>query len=87
MEVSAPAGVDRFDWEILAYVVSWAPYSGPSEDDVMPAFGMTLHQLEERFALIVEVLLARRRLQLNRQQRELLGRAVKLRPPATARPR
>ena len=82
MEISAPAGVDRFDWEVVAFMVSWAPYGGPSEDDVLPAFGMTCSQLEERFALIVDALSARRRLRLTLSQHQLFMRAVELRRPA-----
>ena len=70
-------GVDRFDWEIITYMVSWAPYAGPREDDALPAFGMTNSQLQERFTAIVTEL-HNRPLRLNREQYELLWSAMEL---------
>lgn len=74
--VRAPAGVDRFDWEIVCFMLSWAPYGGASEEDVFSGFGMTGQQLNERFAAIVSRLTVPGSLRLNRSQRELLKRAA-----------
>ena len=80
---SAPVGVDRFDWEVVSFVLHWAPYGGADDDDVVPTFGMPYRQLEVRFAEIVNELAVRTvggGLRLDRQQRELLRRAVKILP-------
>lgn len=76
--LSAPAGVDRFDWEIVTFMVSWAPYGRPDEEVVLPRFGLTCRQLEERFCVCVSNLTVSRHLRLNRQQRDVLKRAVVL---------
>lgn len=75
---STPIGVDRFDWEIVAFVVKWAQYGGPREDDVMPAFGMTCQELQKRFTTIVNALIRSESLRVTRQQHELLKRALEL---------
>lgn len=75
---SIPIGVDRFDWEIVTYVVKWAPYGGPREDDVMPTFGMTCQELGKRFNVIVNSLINSESLLVTRRQHELLKRAVEL---------
>lgn len=64
----------------MAFVVSWAPYGGPDEETVLPLFGLTCQQLQERFPVIVSNLTISRHLRLNFQQRELLKSAVKLLP-------
>lgn len=51
--------VSEFDWELLAFVVQWAPYGGPDPDDVLPNFGMTCTRLRERVEEIIAY--ARRR--------------------------
>lgn len=76
-----PIGVDRFDWEIITFVVRWAPYGGPKEDDVMPTFGMTCEELQKRFTAIVSALIRSESLRVTRGQHELLARAVDLLPP------
>jgi len=45
--------VDTFERDILQFVLAWAPYGGPREDDVWLQFGMTAEQLAGRFAKIV----------------------------------
>lgn len=51
--------MDTFDRRILQFVLAWAPYGGPREDDVWPQFGMTAEQLRDRFAQIVAGLVPR----------------------------
>lgn len=75
---TAPERIDRFDWEIMAFVVQWAPYGGPSEDEVLPRFGMTGEQLKARFTAVVTALMSRRGLKLTPVQRQVLGNAVAL---------
>ena len=86
---SAPAGVDRFDWEVVTFVLHWAPYGGADDADVVPTFGMPYRRLEKRFAAIVNDLALRTvggEVRLDRQQREVLRRAVKLLPEASGPP-
>lgn len=83
---TAPDRVDRFDWEILDFVVQWAPYGGPAEEEVLPRFGMTREQLQARFSDVVMELTSRRRLRLTAEQRQLLGNAVALHLAAGAEP-
>jgi hypothetical protein len=45
--------VDWFDRGILQYMLWWAPFGGPPEEDVFPRFGMNASQLADRFAYIV----------------------------------
>jgi hypothetical protein len=45
--------MDRFDRRILQFVLAWAPYVGPSDDDVFPEFGITADELRSRFLRIV----------------------------------
>ncbi|CAJ1501080.1 hypothetical protein [[Mycobacterium] burgundiense] len=70
--------VDQIDWEILEFVVSWAPFGGPDPEEALPRFGMTCEQLSQRFAQIVaeagpfEARLDRPRRALLRRARQLL---------------
>lgn len=45
--------MDSFERLLLKFVLAWAPYGGPREDDVWLEFGMTAEQLCSRFARIV----------------------------------
>lgn len=82
---STPIGVDRFDWEIVTFAVQWAPYGGPGDEDVMPAFGIMSHEFQKRFTVIVNALIRSDELRVTRRQHELLTRAVELlETPVTA---
>lgn len=48
--------MDWFDRWILQYMLWWAPFGGPPEEDVFPRFGMNAPQLADRFAYIVAAL-------------------------------
>lgn len=66
VEVGGPlngggAGLTRFDWEIIEFVMRWQPYGGPREEDAMPLFGMTCARLAERFNELVAIALHARR--------------------------
>jgi hypothetical protein len=77
--------VDTFERGILQFVLAWAPYGGPREDDVWLQFGMTVEQLGGRFAKIVAGLVPRVRV-LPNADRCLLQRAcVHLRKQHTGR--
>ena len=51
----APPGppVDRFDLEIVEFMLAWAPYGGPPADECVPLFGMSRDRLLARFRAIV----------------------------------
>ncbi|MDH6195887.1 hypothetical protein M2272_002527 [Mycobacterium frederiksbergense] len=66
--------MDSFERLILKFVLAWAPYGGPREDDVWIEFGMTTEQLCLRFTRIVNGLLPRFR-GLPAEDRCLLERA------------
>ncbi|MDV3128547.1 hypothetical protein M1247_26815 [Mycobacterium sp. 21AC1] len=53
--------MDSFDRRILQFVLAWAPYGGPREDEVWNQFGMTVEQLRDRFSRLVTDLVARLR--------------------------
>lgn len=66
--------MDTFERDILQFVLAWAPYGGPREDDVWLQFGMTAEQLGGRFAKVVAGLVPRVR-SLPNADRSLLQRA------------
>lgn len=45
--------MDRFDRDIVEFMLRWAPYGGPSEEDTMPEFGMNCPELRERAVGII----------------------------------
>lgn len=45
--------VDQFDWEIIQFVVSWAYYGGPKDEDTIPLFGMDAQRLLGRFDNVI----------------------------------
>ncbi len=70
--------VDGIDWEIVEFVVRWAPFGGPDPEEALPRFGMTCEQLSARCAQIVsrlggfETLLDGRRRALLERARQFL---------------
>ncbi|OBG87130.1 hypothetical protein A5699_19875 [Mycobacterium sp. E802] len=68
--------MDTFERLLLKFVLAWAPYGGPREDDVWLEFGMTAEQLCVRFARIVSRLVPRVRT-LSAADRCLLERACR----------
>jgi RNA polymerase sigma-70 factor, ECF subfamily len=77
-EVDTCAGqLDWFDREIIHYVLLWAPHGEMWDEDVYPAFGMTVEQLVDRFHRIIDAAvpgLGR----LAKSDRELLDKARQL---------
>ena len=51
--------IDLFDRELLKFVLNWAPYGGPPDDEVLPRFGIQSDQLRRRVHEIVHAGLAR----------------------------
>ncbi|BBZ03790.1 hypothetical protein MCHIJ_32270 [Mycolicibacterium chitae] len=76
-----PQPVDDIDWEIVEFVVNWAPFGGPDPEEALPRFGMSCEQIWARFTDIVDEVgrsdarLDRRRRELVRRARRVLGRA------------
>ncbi|OMC37006.1 hypothetical protein A5740_05385 [Mycobacterium sp. GA-1841] len=68
--------MDTFERLLLKFVLAWAPYGGPREDDVWLEFGMTAEQLCLRFARTVSRLVPRART-LSTDDRCLLERACR----------
>ena len=66
--------MDWFDRKVLQYVLWWAPFGKPPEDDVFPKFGMDTSQLAARFADVVKAINSHER-QLDGADADLLARA------------
>ncbi|BBZ03808.1 hypothetical protein MCHIJ_32450 [Mycolicibacterium chitae] len=66
--------IDGIDWEIVEFVVRWAPFGGPDPEEALPRFGMTSEQLSARCAHIV-ARVGRFESRLDGHRRALLGRA------------
>ena len=45
--------MDPFDRQIVQFVVRWAPFGGPPDEDILPGFGLTPVELRQRFRQIV----------------------------------
>jgi hypothetical protein len=45
--------LDRFDRDLLAFVLSWAPYGGPPESECFVEFGMSSDRVRERCMEVV----------------------------------
>ncbi|SPM36202.1 Mycobacterium rhizamassiliense ORFan, partial [Mycobacterium rhizamassiliense] len=69
--------LDWFDREIVRYVLLWGPHGGGRDEDVYPAFGMTVEQLVDRFHRIIATF-APRLDRLAKSDRELLDKARRL---------
>jgi hypothetical protein len=66
--------MDAFDRQILAFVLAWAPYGGPRDDDTFPEFGLRASQLHDRFRHVVVAMMTCRD-GLDERDRNLLVRA------------
>ena len=44
---------DTFVWQILEFMVIWAPYGGPPAEETMPRFGLSRRDFHMRFREIV----------------------------------
>jgi hypothetical protein len=47
------ASLDDFDRAIIKFIIQWAPYGGPSEEELFPRFGLTRDRLFARIESIV----------------------------------
>lgn len=48
--------MDSFDRQIVQFIVRWAPFGGPPDEEVLPRFGLTPPQLRQRFKQILSVM-------------------------------
>lgn len=69
--------MDRFDREIVKFVLRWVPFGGPPEEDVLPQFGLTTGQLARRFDRIVSSLVSAERT-LTSDENELLVALIRV---------
>jgi hypothetical protein len=72
--------IDVFDRELVIFVLNWAPYGPPPEDEVLPRFGISSNRLGQRIRDIAAAGLARN---LRADDRQLLLRALALINSAT----
>ncbi|AKS31862.1 hypothetical protein [Mycolicibacterium goodii] len=66
--------MDSYDRDVMRFVLAWAPYGGPREDEVWVSFGISVEQLGERFADAVTRCRLRAAV-LPESDRQLLARA------------
>jgi hypothetical protein len=45
--------LDWFDRKIIEFILAWAPYDGPTDDETFPEFGMSTEDLKARFVEII----------------------------------
>jgi hypothetical protein len=50
---AASTRLDRFDREILRYMIAWAPYKGPHDEETVPEFGLYATEMRHRCAAII----------------------------------
>jgi len=43
-----PRKLERFDRDLLTFVLSWAPYGGPPDDECLIQFGMSANRVRQR---------------------------------------
>lgn len=77
-DLPIPATIDQFNWEIVEFVLKWAHYGGPKDEDTMPLFGMDTPRLMERFDDILHRLCSDSRLVMTPRQHQLFARAREL---------
>lgn len=47
--------LDWFDRKIIEFILAWAPYDGPTDDETFPEFGMSTADLKARFVEIISM--------------------------------
>ena len=67
--------LDRFDRDLLTFVLSWAPYGGPPDSECFVEFGMNAERVRER---CLEVVCTARAIEHNDEERSLLVNAAQL---------
>ena len=69
--------MNSYEQELLSFMVTWAPFGGPQDEDAFPRFGLAVEQLWDRFARMV-LSLESRATELEGYDTELLWRARRL---------
>ena len=75
--VTSADQLDRFDREIVRYVLMWAPHGGGWGEDVYTTFGMTVEQLLDKFHRIIGTSVPRLD-RLGKSDRDLVEQARQL---------
>ncbi|WP_157625889.1 hypothetical protein [Mycobacterium sp. 155] len=65
---------DWFDRKIIEFILAWAPYDGPTDDETFPEFGMSTVDLKARFIEIIAMQTLLRQV-MGSDDRALLQRA------------
>ena len=76
--------LDRFDRDLLTFLLSWVPYGGPPENECFVEFGMNVDRLRERCA---QVVYTARAAEYGDAERSLLVRVARLLPKPVQRER
>lgn len=71
--------MDSFERQLVQFVVLWAPFGGPPDEEVLPSFGLTPALLARRFNQIVSTL-AQAPVSLNDDDAQLLAAARRALP-------
>jgi hypothetical protein len=45
--------VNQFDRHLVSFVLTWAPFGGPTDEDTFPRFGLRANRVMGRFRRIV----------------------------------
>lgn len=64
--------MNKFDRNLVDYVLLWTPFGGPPEEEILPRFGFQPAQLNRRFRRIVRRMINAEQ-GLNESDRELLA--------------
>jgi hypothetical protein len=67
--------LDRFDRDLLVFILSWAPYGGPPDNECFVEFGMSAERVRER---CMQVVSTTRAVDCADEERELLLRTCRL---------
>jgi len=67
--------LDRFDRDLLTFVLSWAPYGGPPDNECFVEFGMSADRVRER---CMEVVCGARPAEYDEAEGSLLLRTCRL---------
>lgn len=77
--MSGSLSMDRFDRHIVEFVLKWAPYGWPPENETFIEFGLHAEELQKRFWSILRAMRTQVR-SLDNFDRNLLARACTFGP-------
>lgn len=70
--------MDAYDRHLVAFVLTWAPFGGPLDEDAFPRFGLSGRALYDRFHRIIAAAHSHM-YELDELDEELVRRACELR--------